>query len=82
MFDNFSPQDAPAWRESLSELDLVNVISSLSIKLTNVSAWVVRKKGAILPYELGKMLVCASETKLGAEKGIDGNERHGGERLG
>lgn len=61
MFDNLGCQNAPFYGQPLSELDFVNLVRPIRVRLTDVSAWVIFEKSDGIFREISQMLICATD---------------------
>jgi hypothetical protein len=58
VFDNFGSQDAPSEGKSLSDLDFVDLVSAIGIRLSDGGVWLFTEKLRNLGFEVLKVFLC------------------------
>jgi hypothetical protein len=64
VFDDFGSQDAPSEGKSLSDLDFVDLVSAIKIRLSDGGVWLFTEKLRNLGFEVLKVLLCAGAPDL------------------
>jgi hypothetical protein len=71
MLDDFRREDTPSEWKSLGELDFVNIVDSVRVRLDNAGMWLFSEKLNNLGFEVVEMFLCAQDSNLGAVKDAD-----------
>jgi hypothetical protein len=76
VLNDLSGQDAPLQRECLSEVDFVNFVSSVRVRVGAPSVWLFTEKMINLGAEVVEMLLRPSEAEFGTVESIWTKGRH------
>jgi hypothetical protein len=65
MLDHLCGEDAPPEWESFSELELVDFVDSVRVRISDLSVWLFTEKLVNLGYQIVQMFLCTREPAVG-----------------